>query len=114
MAKRALQNSKTVIDPMFFIPEGVEEVVHGEGSTSANDVEDDDLGSSGSEEYGEDDSEYAGDTVDYSEAPETPQIIGVITPQVIRATDTGAEVVDVILEIDDVVADDYEFRVTKI
>lgn len=119
MTQRAIKREPTALDPMFFIPEGVDELVYDEdlsyqANTSASEGDvDDDLAEV---EFNDDNVDYGSpDDVDYTDAPETPQIIGIIPPQVLRTGDSGAEVVDVILEVEDVDGvTNYELRVTKI
>lgn len=106
MAKRAVQQTRSVIDPMFHIPEGVQELYYDESQTTDELVV---------EELAEDaDITDESDDIDYSEQPETPQILGILPPQVVRMDAAGNEVVDIVLEVDDVFnATKYEFRVTK-
>lgn len=110
MTKRPIKRSNSPIDPMFFIPEGVDELVYDEDlSYRANNTVSDELVE---EEAGIDvgigDS---GDSADINQL-ETPQIVSVVS-QTIRADDTGREVVDVILEVTPSAgALSYEFLVT--
>lgn len=61
----------------------------------------------------EDDTEESGDGTDDSGAPDTPDLE--IVDQIVRISQTGNQVVDVIVEVEDVVgASKYEFRVVKV
>lgn len=91
---------------MFHIPDGVEELYYDESQTTDEPFVEEVV----------DDADITDQTddIDYSEQPETPQILGILPPQVIRMDASGNEVVDIVLEVDDVFdATKYEFRVTK-
>lgn len=106
MAQRAVKRSQSVVDPMFYIPEGTDEFVYSDEAVSVGDsleetVIDDTF-------VGEDD--YA----DYSDTPGVPDIMGVVS-QTIRTTAAGNQVVDLVIEVDAMEAlSKYEVRVTKI
>lgn len=116
MAKRAVRRGTSSINPMFYIPEDVDELVYEDKRTDAF-IEFDDEAAEEAEyvfEYDGDDEASAGDDSDYNETPDTPQVLGIIPPQLFRMSDSGVEVVDVIFSVEDVLdADNYEFRVTK-
>jgi hypothetical protein len=117
MVQRAVRREESVIDPMFYIPEGVDELSYNDEDTNIDVDSSDEEGYVLEFSYDEADAayDYDGEDIDYSEAPETPQILGVIPPQVIRMSASGSEVVDVILDIDGAVGvSKYEVRVTKI
>ena len=90
---------------MFFIPPGVDELEYVDLERSLSGQED---------EYGDitetDDVEIVDSDFDYSETPETPTIIGIVPPQTIRTGATGAQVVDVIIEVEDIDGLEYEIR----
>lgn len=109
MAKKSVTPKQVKIDPMFFIPEGVEDIDYIEESDISSvdfDAEDD-------EELPAD--EYVSeDDVDYSENPETPLVLSIIE-QKLRRAPGGQMVVDVVLDVDaDESMSNYEFRVSKI
>lgn len=112
MAQRAVRPDTTVIDPLFFIPDGVEELQYKEGiSVVPDDVDENefevdiDVDLSDSTET---------DDTDYTDAPEVPQVVGVIS-QTIRRDSAGVEVVDVVFNVTDSAnGDSYEIRVTPV
>lgn len=110
MASKPVIRSKTELDPMFFIPEGVEELVYNDEfeTTEPSEEEVEVSYSDYSDEYDvEDDNNYY-------EGPATPEIIGVVS-QTIRRLPSGQQVVDVVIEVSDVAgAENYEVRVTKV
>lgn len=110
MAENAAKRTQTAIDPMFFIPEGVDELVYDDTERNL-DVE---IVEEESEEI-YDDVFLVDDTeTSNTEAPETPDILSVIE-QTLRKTASGNQVVDVVVEVDDIPGiSKYEFRVTKI
>lgn len=111
MAQSAAKREESVVDPMFYIPEGVDELVYSESSGDESEfdntvetefvVED---------AYIDDGSDYA----DYSDTPAVPEIYGVLS-QTLRTTASGQQVVDLVLDVEDVDSIvKYEVRVTKI
>lgn len=97
MATDSVKRDEIVLDPMFYIPEGTDEFIYEE------------------QDYF-DESESFGDdvAVNVDASPDTPTILGVIS-QTIRVTQSGAEVVDVVLDVEPVEGiSKYDFRVTKI
>lgn len=111
MTKRAIRRSQAPIDPMFFIPDDVDELVY-EDTGFDEIVEPEDGFIEVIVEV--EDGGGGDDGTDYNETPETPQVLDIVPPQIIRMGDDGSEVVDVIFEVSEVDADTYEFRVTKI
>lgn len=109
MAEKAIKRDEIALDPMFFIPDGMDEYVY-------IDTEDLFLDEDGQveEEY-LDDSFLVDDDTDYSERPGVPKILGIVPPQVFRTTLAGNQVVDIVIEVEDIPGiSKYEFRVTKI
>lgn len=108
MAQRAVRPDTTAVDPLFFIPDGVGELQYTDGATIvADEIEE------GEFEVDIDVDISEGDEVDYSDAPETPQIVGVLS-QVSRTDASGKEYVDVVFDVTDVFgADKYEIRIVK-
>ena len=106
MAEKAVNPQITVIDPMFFIPEGVTEVVHGETSVEGASniiVSENDQGMF---EASEDSS--------YEYGLPTPNIIGVVE-QIYYRSDDGQNVVDIVIEIEDQDGvSNYDFKVAKV
>lgn len=91
---------------MFYIPEGVDELYYPE----VNEVGEPD------EEIivNVDVDEFGDPPVDDTDHPETPDILSMVNPQTLRRLDTGAEVVDVVFEVEDIAGvTNYEVRVTK-
>lgn len=98
---------------MFFIPEGVDELVYSEEESISDEAEESFADVDFLVEEDLDDNQP--DDTDYADNPDTPQILSVLAPQTIRTSSTGAEVVDVIFEVDDIEdVSNYELRVTKI
>lgn len=110
MTENAVKRTQTPVDPMFFIPDGVDELVYDDAEREL-DVE---IVEEESEEI-YDDVFLVDDTeTSNTEAPETPDILSVVE-QVLRKTSAGNQVVDVVVEVDDIPGiSKYEFRVTKI
>lgn len=107
MAQRSVKRSESVIDPMFFIPEGTDEFVYTESEIEVVDDADN---------FAEIESSYddGSDFADYSDDPDTPDILGVIS-QTVRTSASGSQVVDVVIEVEDIEGiANYEVRVTKI
>lgn len=114
MSQRAVKRDTTPVDPMFFIPDGVDELYYTDHQLiqSSDETEE----SEDTEPFFDDTDVQVdyGDETDYSDAPETPQILGIVS-QTIRVNSTGNEVVDVVFEVDEVYGStNYEFRVVKI
>lgn len=107
MAKQPIKRSQSEIDPMFYIPEGVDELVYSDGAESlyldADEEESAEESFVGEDDYG-----------DYTEGPDVPEIIGVVS-QTLRTTAAGTQVVDLVIEVDDALGiSKYETRVTKL
>lgn len=103
MGNRAVRRNQQQIDPMFFIPDGVDELVY----------TDRDRELSGQYEEGDDAIEeffLTDDDFDFNEPPDTPTIVGIVLPQVVRTSSTGNEVVDVTFEVEDIDGLLYEIR----
>ena len=103
MAKRSVSRRKIEIDPMFFIPEGMDDFVY----TERNNLKPDDFQDTDADiTYDIDD---GGDSTD----PETPNIIGIVS-QTPRRTKDGHVVIDVVIEVEDIDGvTKYEIRHTK-
>lgn len=103
MSNRPIRRKIQTIDPMFNIPEGVDELIHDEdASDDANDAE-------GSQEF----SEGVIEDEEVDDRPPTPKILGIVS-QTIKTLKSGDERVDVVLDVEDIVGvDKYEFRVSK-
>lgn len=101
MAKRAVKTGRRVINPMFAIPDGVDELYYDENILADETDEDN---------FAEESDADAG--IDYSDQPDTPQVLQVVE-QIVRMDASGNEVVDLIVEVEDVGVEDYEFHVTK-
>lgn len=111
MAQRAVRPETIKIDPVFFIPDGVDELQYTDGitvtdnsdSTDEDNNLDIDLSESGDD-----------DTNDYSDSPEVPQILSIIS-QTIRMNAAGQEVVDVVFDVDPSVSGKtYNIRATPV
>lgn len=106
MAEKSVNNTQTALDPMFFIPDGVEEFVYDEKERNLETVPE--------EETGDDSFIISEETTNYFDGPDTPDILGVVS-QTIRTTATGNQVVDLVLEVEELPGlSKYDFRVTKI
>jgi hypothetical protein len=103
MAQRSVRRAATEIDPMFEIPEGVDELVY---IDEGYEVDDDELDGTG------DGTISIVDETDGSQGPETiaPYIKGIIE-QIVRRQADGSQVIDVVLDVTDIFgANDYEVR----
>lgn len=108
MTKRSIVQTKTFVDPMFYIPDGAVEFEYSEGELNVPDSFGEFVDG---EYYDEDDSS---DGIDYSESPEIPTILRVVS-QTLRTDRGGKQVVDVVVEIEEGRdADKHEIRVTKL
>lgn len=117
MSNRPIRRKVESIDPMFNIPDGVDELVHDEdASDNANYAE-------GSQEFAEGIIEEEIVILPVEESPQeeedptgkppAPRVLGIIK-QTLRTLKNGDERVDVVLEVEDIVGvDKYEFRVSK-
>lgn len=110
MAEYAAKRTVSGVDPMFFVPEGMEEIVYDDNiedpEAPVDEESEDELTS---DEY------LTNETEDNnSEAPDTPDVLGVLQ-QIVKTGSSGAQVVDVIIEVEDIPGiSNYEFRVTKL
>jgi hypothetical protein len=112
MARRAVREQKDSINPVFFIPDGVEELEYSDRSVtvSADEIDENEF-----------DIDIDVDTSDSSESPdsdadelEVPQILSVIS-QSMRMDSSGKEVVDVVFDVTAVSGvTSYEMRVVKL
>lgn len=108
MAQSAAKREESVIDPMFYIPEGVDELVYDEQDEFDNTTEQD--------EFVVTDAyiDYGSDDADYSDTPDVPDILGVVS-QTLRRSPSGNHVVDLVIDVEDVDSiSKYEVRLTKI
>lgn len=117
MSKRPIRRDVETINPMFHIPEGVDELVYDDESLENS-------------QYAEGTSEESEIVIeeevvivlpetntpeeeDTSGRPPAPRIIGIVK-QTLRTLKSGDERVDVVLEVEDIAGvDKYEFRVSK-
>lgn len=105
MAEKSVKRTTTELDPMFFIPEGVDEFIYHDRETTYE---------TSQEETGDDFFVTDDGDADYFDGPATPEIIEVVS-QTIRTTAAGNQVVDLVVEVEDLAGlSKYEFRVTKI
>ena len=105
MAEKATRRDVTEIDPMFHVPDGVDELVYSEFYESGQDP------AELEEDFIEDNDE---DYNDYSDAPDTPIILGVVS-QTLRTTKAGTQRVDLVIEVEEVDGlDKYDIRVAKV
>lgn len=115
MRGKPVRTQTTEIDPMFFIPDGVDELQYGEGIVVGENEEVDENEFEVDIDIDTSDSGEAEDDTDYANGPETPTIFGIIPPQVIHMDTAGNEVVDVVFSVEDIFdATSYEIRVTKV
>lgn len=119
MAKRVTSADKILLDPLFSVPEGAEEVYTKEKEQSEVDIETADI-TSIADEFGDDyydstDNQDIGDEDDLGE----DVLLGVpeqfvLFHQQLRRAPGGQHVVDIIIAVEDVPgATDYEVQVTK-
>jgi hypothetical protein len=116
MAKRAVATKKTLVDPLFSIPPGSEdEFVFSRQGTDDDitvisvDISEDEFN------YGYDDEDDLGGDGDSNDLLDSPEIIGVVPPQVLRRAPGGQQVVDVVIEAEEIPgAINYEIQVVKV
>jgi len=112
MARRAVKEQKDAINPVFFIPDGVEELEYSDtGITlSADEVDENEF-----------DVDIDIDTSDSSESPdnndagdlEVPQVLDVFS-QTVKTNASGNDVVDVVFDVSPVSGvTSYEIRYVK-
>lgn len=107
---RPVVQTKTLVSPMFYIPEGAVEFEYSDDEIDLPEG----FGEVGDEYYAEDDEAIFSDRIDWSESPEIPTILRVVS-QTLRTDRAGKQVVDVIVEIEEGRdADKHEIRVTKL
>ena len=112
MAKAPAKESKTLLDPMFFIPEGAESEFEQFDPTDVGSLDDTEAASNvqiitdetvGEQDYG-----------DYSESLNVPAILGVVSQKIITDA-AGNQVVDLTIEVEDLPGvDNYQLRVAKV
>lgn len=108
MAKKSVKPGVTEVDPMFFIPEGVDELVH-KDTVLFEELSEEDRESG--EDFGGD---YAEGEEDSEDDLDTPEVLGIVS-QKLRRAPGGIQVVDVVVEIAEVEGStNYEFRIVKI
>ena len=103
MAKRSVYNKKTILDPMFPIPEELQGLEYDDFYTDSGEFENE---------------SESGDT---SSVDDDPALSGVPTPiilgihsQTIKTTKSGSQVVDVLLDVEGISQDaKYEVRIVK-
>lgn len=110
MAQRAVHEDTQVINPVFDIQEDIVGMSYDGDHITVEDPTDEDLDT-------DIDIDVSGassdDDTDYTDAPETPQIIDVFS-QTDHMDATGTEVVDVVFDVTDVFGiTNYEIRVVK-
>lgn len=110
MARRAVREQKDAINPVFFIPDGVDDLQYSDTSVvlAPDEVDENEF-----------DVDIDVDTSDTSESPddgdelEVPQILDIFS-QTIHVDSTGKEVVDVVFDVTEVFGvTSYELRVVK-
>lgn len=108
MAKPVASRDKTVIDPAFYIPEGLEnEFVYAENTNYVSDEELDVSEFTSDEFVGDEDDFDNESTIPVPDAP-------VVILQTIRTAPGGTQVVDVIVEVEDIPGvEDFELHVSK-
>lgn len=104
MANKSLKIEVDKIDPMFNIPDGITELEYDEETPSDLVLTQD---SDGNFVY----APTNPPTTQYGLV--APNIIGVVS-QIIRTTKSGAQVVDVVIEVDDIPGARYELKVNKV
>lgn len=115
MSNNPVRRNIDVISPLFDIPDGVDEFVYDETSSGELTLSEDSFSGSEGDEY-----DFSGDVfvtdddINYSNAPPTPAINGVIE-EIVHTGPTGNQVIDVIIDVQDIEgAINYEFRVTAL
>jgi len=104
MAEKSAALTTTVVDPMFFIPEGTVDIVHGENTVQGK----------GAPKDGTAGGFYSSvDAANQTTLP-TPFIVGVVE-QTLHRGEGGLNLVDITVEVaDQDGVTNYELRVTKI
>lgn len=118
MASNSIKRDQHVLDPMFLIPDGMDEFVYDENEDTGGSDDDleDDTTIAATESGVVDDFEVVdeGDEGYNGGGVETPEILGIVS-QTIRTKDDGSQVVDVIVEVEDIPGvSKYEVRVAKV
>lgn len=106
MSNRPVRRKIENIDPMFSIPEGVDELVYDEELSDYNNYAE---GTSEESEIIFEDEPAE----DISGNPPAPRVLGIVS-QTMKKLKSGDERVDVVLSVEDIDGvDKYEFRVSK-
>jgi|SRR5690606_30467008 len=124
MAKKSVARNQESIDPLFFIPDGVDELTHEEPETLARPLRepsDDGFSDDGMGFFDDDFMDYSGvgyfdvdvDSSYEEGALATPTVVNVVS-QTVRQTSSGMELVDVVIEVEGIGGQQYEMRVTKV
>ena len=114
MAGRTTRRDSAALNPMFPIPEGMEDEFFYDEDAAQRDLISDEIDESALiDEFGDFELEEIDDDTDYTETPDTPQIFGVIQ-QTVRFLPDGTQLVDVILSVEDVPGATYEVGVTRL
>lgn len=115
MASNPAKTNETIVDPAFYIPDGVVEMhyddsdVIGSDNGFAGDDQEDVFVEFDGDIYIVDD-----DSIDSDEFLEVPDNFTIIS-QTIRTAPGGTQVIDLVAEVDDVAGDvTYEYRITKV
>lgn len=111
MARRAVREQKDPINPVFFIPDGVDDLAYTDDA--AINVVPDDIDENEFDVDIDIDTSDSSDSDDPGDTLETPQILDVFS-QTVRMAPTGSEVVDVVFDVTEVMGvSNYEIRVVK-
>jgi hypothetical protein len=112
MANNSTQRAVTTVDPMFSIPEGVDELQYGKINPANAPGLDGDNATGETRELNVADVELIYSDIQFIEVPE----ISGIDTQTLRRSKGGGNVVDLIVDIvgDGIGVSQYEFRVTKL
>lgn len=117
MAKRREFTETSILDPMFYLPEGLRGVDYSEDELDLA-QETDELTTQeifGDEDYIEDEGYVVDDAdMELAEDVDSPNELTVIE-QIIRTLPNGMQVVDLVIDVETVAdAIDYDFRVVKV
>lgn len=108
MARVSVKRSQLEIDPMFNIPEGMEDLIYSDDETIDESEAEWTINI-------DDDGEYPDEDIPPPpDAPASPDILSVISPQIFRTTAAGNQVVDVTFEVEDIEGVlQYELRLVR-
>jgi len=111
MARRAVREQNEPINPVFFIPDGVDDLAYTNDAPIT--VTPDDIDENEFEVDIDIDNSDPSESDDPGDSLETPQVLDVFS-QTIRMASAGNEVVDVVFDITEVMGvSNYEIRVVK-